>query len=79
MAESGLDVAAILMSLTTAPAEEFALGARTGRLVPGLDADVVMVDGDPTRDIRSLARVQFTLKRARMLYSTGASGLPTRW
>jgi len=79
LAEAGLDVAAILRSLTTAPAEEFGLGARTGRLVPGLDADVVIVDGDPTRDIRSLARVQFTLKRGGILHSTGASGLPTRW
>jgi imidazolonepropionase-like amidohydrolase len=79
MAESGLDFAAILQSLTTAPAAEFGLAARTGSLAPGLDADIVVIDGDPTRDIRSLARVQFTLKRGDILYSTGASALPTRW
>jgi imidazolonepropionase-like amidohydrolase len=75
MAEASLDFTAILTSQTTAPAEEFGFGAQTGRLAPGFDADVVVIDGDPSRDIRSLARVRFTLKRGRILYSTAAPRL----
>ena len=72
MQGAGLDFHAILMSLTTAPADEFGLGARTGRLARGLDADLVMIDGDPAQDVRTFARVRLAMKRGKILYD--ASG-----
>ena len=68
MAEAGLDFPAILSSLTTTPAREFGVGARKGQLAAGFEADIVAVEGDPVRDIRSLAKVRLTLKRGRVLY-----------
>jgi imidazolonepropionase-like amidohydrolase len=69
MAGAGLDFDAILASLTTAPADEFGQADRTGRVAPGLGADIVVVDGNPASDIRVLGRVALTLKRGRVLYN----------
>lgn len=68
MAGAGLDFNAILASLTTAPAAMFRRGDRTGRLRPDLDADVVVVEGDPVQDIRALSQVRLTVKRGRILF-----------
>ena len=68
MARAGLGYPQILTSLTTAPAERFGAAARTGRLAPGLDADIVVVDGDPAADISALARVRLTLRRGQTIY-----------
>lgn len=65
---AGLSFARILGTLTTAPAERFGAASRTGRLVRGLDADVVVVDGDPERDIRTLARVRCARRRGQVVY-----------
>jgi imidazolonepropionase-like amidohydrolase len=72
MAGAGLDFRAILASLTTAPADQFGWTSRAGRVAPGFDADVVVIDGDPTKDIRMLGRVRLTIKRGRVLYDAGA-------
>ena len=76
MAQAGLDFSAILSSLTTAPAEEFGFGARRGQLAAGFDADIVVVDGDPVRDIRSLGKVRLTMKRGQRLYPTLHTRVP---
>ncbi len=68
MREAGLSYARILAALTTAPAARFGAAARTGRLAPGLDADVVVVDGNPAEDIRALGRVRATLRGGRVIY-----------
>jgi imidazolonepropionase-like amidohydrolase len=61
MASAGLDFGAILASLTTAPADEFGWSRRAGHIAPGFDADVVVIDGDPTKNIRTLDRVWRTV------------------
>jgi imidazolonepropionase-like amidohydrolase len=76
MLEAGLDFSAILASLTTAPAQEFGFGARRGQLAAGFDADIVVIDGDPICDIRSLGRVLFTFKRGQVLYPPPGPGAP---
>jgi imidazolonepropionase-like amidohydrolase len=65
---AGLSYARILTALTTAPAERFGAAARTGRLAPGMDADIVVINGDPERDIRALANVRYTLRKGRVIY-----------
>jgi imidazolonepropionase-like amidohydrolase len=72
MQGAGLSYPRILASLTTAPAERFGAAARAGRVARGLAADVVVVDGDPERDIRALAKVRYTLRAGRVIYARGA-------
>jgi imidazolonepropionase-like amidohydrolase len=50
LVDSGLTPAAALTAATSAPARAFGLKDR-GRIAPGLRADLVLVKGDPTRDI----------------------------
>ena len=65
---AGLTPAQILAMLTTAPAVRFGR-ARTGRLGPGLAADVVILDGDPGVDVRAFAKVRMTKRDGRIVYA----------
>jgi imidazolonepropionase-like amidohydrolase len=52
----------------TAPAARFGAAAKTGRLAPGMIADVVVLDGNPDQDIRALAKVRYTVRGGRIIY-----------
>jgi imidazolonepropionase-like amidohydrolase len=69
LAGAGLTYAQILASLTTAPAGRFGRAERAGRLAPGFEADVTVVEGEPERDIRALARVRYTLRAGRVIFA----------
>ena len=64
---AGLGAMRILAMLTTAPAARFASGG-TGRIGPGMTADVVVLDGDPTQDVRAFAKVRMTMRDGRVIY-----------
>jgi imidazolonepropionase-like amidohydrolase len=70
MREAGLTFAQILASLTTAPAKRFGAASRTGTVAAGMDADLVVVKGDPSIDIAALVDVQYAFRKGRLLYST---------
>ncbi len=44
------------------------LEGKAGRIAPGMEADLVVLDGGPSRDIRALARVRDTLRQGRIIY-----------
>lgn len=70
MRRAGMSFAQILSALTTAPAARFVPSAkRLGRVEVGAQADLVVVEGDPARDIGALARVRYTMRQGRVLYS----------
>jgi len=68
LAGSGLDFRQILTMLTTAPAKQFGLTTRTGQIAPGMDADIVLLDGDPATDILSFDKVIYTLCQGKIIY-----------
>ena len=68
LARAGLGFDAILATLTTAPAARFRLAQRTGRVAPGLDADLVVLDGDPASDARAFAQVRYTIRAGKVIY-----------
>jgi imidazolonepropionase-like amidohydrolase len=72
MAEAGMSFRQILASLTTAPAERFGDSKLLGQIAPGFQADVVVLKDDPSKDIRALAAVQYTVRAGEVIY--GASG-----
>ena len=57
----------ILASLTTNPAQYFK-AAKKGRVEKGFDADVVVLDGDPTADVTNLAKVTYTIRAGKVIY-----------
>jgi len=66
----GLDWHQILASLTTTPASRFGYGAHKGRIAPGMDADLVLLDGDPAKDPTAFARVRDTIRGGLVIWGT---------
>jgi imidazolonepropionase-like amidohydrolase len=62
----------ILASLTTAPAARWNEEGRRGRVAPGMDADLVVLDADPAADAANFAKVRCTIRGGRILYPTPA-------
>ena len=63
----GVPAAEALVTATSGAARACGLGDRTGRLAPGLAADLLLVDGDPTVDVAALGRVRLVVSRGREL------------
>ncbi|HET7459437.1 MAG TPA: amidohydrolase family protein [Gemmatimonadaceae bacterium] len=57
--ESAMDA---IVSATSRNAESMGLGKEVGAIAPGMQADIIAVDGDPTKDITALGRVVFVMK-----------------
>jgi imidazolonepropionase-like amidohydrolase len=56
-----------LAAATSVAARACGLARRTGRLVPGLDADLLLVDGDPMLDVTALQRPRLVVSRGRRI------------
>ena len=57
-----------LRTATSEAAAALGIGDRTGTLAPGRDADLVVVDGDPTRDLAALLRPLLVVARGRVVF-----------
>jgi imidazolonepropionase-like amidohydrolase len=62
MVEYGMKPLETLKSATSVNADVFGLAARLGRIKPGLLADLVAVEGDPTQEIGAMRRVKLVMK-----------------
>lgn len=68
MVRAGMTFRQILAALTTNPAERFGFSERAGRIAPNMDADIVIVEGDPEIDIKALSDVKYTLRKGHIIY-----------
>jgi imidazolonepropionase-like amidohydrolase len=68
MSRAGLSPMQILAALTTAPAARFKESGRRGKIAPGMDADLVVLNADPAADARNFANVQTTIRAGRTIY-----------
>jgi imidazolonepropionase-like amidohydrolase len=56
LASAGVPAQAALASATSRAADACGFGDRKGRIRPGFDADLLLVDGDPLTDPHALTR-----------------------
>ena len=73
MSRAGLTPMQILASLTTAPAERFGESYKRGRLTAGMQADLVVFSADPATDATNFAKVRYTVRGGRIVYSASAN------
>jgi imidazolonepropionase-like amidohydrolase len=64
---AGQPAADAIRAITSLAAESLGLQTRVGAIAPGMDADLIAVDGDPLTDITALGRVVFVMKSG-MIY-----------
>lgn len=60
--DCGLDPMAAMISATSRAAEALDMSDRIGSIAPGLQADIIALDGDPRKDITAVRRVVFVMK-----------------
>jgi imidazolonepropionase-like amidohydrolase len=60
--ECGVDPMAALASANAVGAEALDMADRIGSIAPGLQADLIALDGDPLKDITAVRRVAFVMK-----------------
>jgi len=68
MVDAGMSFRQILASMTTLPAQRFGESSKLGRIAPGLLADLAVLKRDPSRDIRALTDVKYTIREGKVIY-----------
>ncbi len=60
-----------IISATSLNAEALGLGDRIGAIAPGMEADIIAMDGDPVKDITAVRRVSFVMKGGKVYKDDG--------
>ncbi len=71
MVKHGMSNAEALLAATAVNAKILDREDDLGRIAPGLFADIVALNGDPTRDISAVARVQLVMKGGQIYRNDG--------
>jgi imidazolonepropionase-like amidohydrolase len=75
--DGGVGPMAAMVSANSRAAEALGLADQIGSIAPGLQADIIALDGDPLNDITAVRRVAFVMK-AGVVYKNVARGTPSR-
>jgi imidazolonepropionase-like amidohydrolase len=70
--EAGESPMHAIVAATSLNAEALGMGNRIGAIAPGLEADLIATDGDPSSDITAVRRVSFVMKGGRIMKHEGA-------
>jgi imidazolonepropionase-like amidohydrolase len=60
--DGGVDPMAAMVSANSLGAEAMGMADQIGTIAPGLQADIIALDGDPLKDITAVRRVVFVMK-----------------
>jgi imidazolonepropionase-like amidohydrolase len=75
--DCGVDPLAAMVSANSLAAEALGLGDRIGSIAPGLQADIIALDGDPLKDITAVRRVAFVMKEGVVFKNAARSAIPS--
>jgi imidazolonepropionase-like amidohydrolase len=71
--DGGVDPTAAMISANSLAAEALGMADQIGSITPGLQADIIALDGDPRKDITAVRRVAFVMKGG-IVYKNAARG-----
>jgi len=60
--DAGVDPMTAMVSANSLAAEALGMANQIGSVAPGLEADIIAIDGDPLKDITAVRRVVFVMK-----------------
>ena len=60
--DGGVEPMSVLVSANSLGAEALGMSDRIGSIAPGMEADIIALDGDPLKDITAVRRVVFVMK-----------------
>jgi imidazolonepropionase-like amidohydrolase len=63
-----------IMGVTSLNAQALGMADKIGAIAPGMEADLIAVDGDPLTDITALRRVVFVMKGGKVYKNVAAGG-----
>ena len=69
--DGGMDPMAAIVSANSLGAEALGMSDQIGSIAPGMQADIIALDGDPLKDITAVRRVVFVMKGG-MVYKNAA-------
>jgi len=72
--DGGVDPMAAMVSANSLGAEALGMADQIGTIAPGLQADIIALDGDPLKDITAVRRVVFVMKGG-VVYKNVARGV----
>ena len=74
--DCGVSPMAAMVSANSLGAEAMGLSDQIGSLAPGLEADIIALDGDPLNDITAVRRVVFVMKGGIVYKNAARSAIP---
>ena len=74
--DCGVDPMAAMVSANSLGAEALGMADEIGSISPGLQADIIALDGDPLKDITAVRRVVFVIKAGIVYKNAARSAIP---
>jgi len=74
--DCGVDPMAGMVSANSLGAEALGMADQIGSIAPGLQADIIALDGDPLKDITAVRRVVFVMKGGVVYKNSARSAIP---
>lgn len=74
--DGGQDPMQAMVSANSIGAEALGLSAQIGSIAPGLQADIIALDGDPLKDITAVRRVGFVMKSGIVYKNVSRAAIP---
>ena len=75
--DAGVDPMTAMVSANSLAAEALGMADEIGSIAPGLQADIIALDGDPLKDITAVRRVAFVMKGGVVYKNVGPYALDT--
>ena len=74
--DCGVDPMAAMVSANSLGAEALGMADRIGSIAPGLEADIIALDGDPLKDVTAVRRVVFVMKGGIVYKNVARTAIP---